>query len=241
MRDRRLGRDGPFDAHPYRNPRIAADGTVDGTGGAQPAMRQRDVLAAHGARLQLAYQVGLGPFVARHHHQAGRVLVEPVHDAGTRHARQFGITVQQAVEQRAAPVARPGMRHQPRRLVHHDPIGAFGHHVESHRFGRESPAFRGRLLPDRQDVAGADRLAHLGLGAVYQNVTGLDPALQPAARMARQQPRQHLVQAVCRGIRRHREQQRFVVGKQVYTGGCIRHEDKSYNQPAMLTPRIGLT
>jgi hypothetical protein len=62
---------------------------------------------------QLAHQVGLGFQGLADHHQAAGVLVEAVHDAGARHRHQLRAVVQQAVQQRARPVAgtpdaRPG-------------------------------------------------------------------------------------------------------------------------------------
>ncbi|KAG0732405.1 hypothetical protein G6F23_014351 [Rhizopus arrhizus] len=104
-------------------------------------MRQRHVFASHAARLQLAHQMRLGALVAGYHHQSGGVLVQPVNDTGTRHGRQFGVAVEQAIEQRAAPVARAGMGDEPRGLVHHDPLGAFVHHEEFNGLG---PRRRGR-------------------------------------------------------------------------------------------------
>ena len=196
MRDGGLGRHRPFHAHAHRHPGIAADGTIDPAGRPQPAMRQGDIFASHAAGLQLPYQMGLGGFIAGHDHQSGRVLVQPVHDAGAGHLGQLGIAVQQAIEQGAAPVAGAGMRHQPGGLVDHDPVRAGVHHLEIHGFGRESPRFGRGLRPDGQFVVGADHLPDLGRAAVDQHLAGLDPTLQAAAGMLGHEARQHLVQAI---------------------------------------------
>ncbi|KAG1530705.1 hypothetical protein G6F50_017136 [Rhizopus delemar] len=88
----------------------------------------------------------LGALVAGYHHQSGGVLVQPVNDTGTRHGRQFGVAVEQAIEQRAAPVARAGMGDEPRGLAHHDPLGAFVHHEEFNGLGREGARIGRRRL-----------------------------------------------------------------------------------------------
>jgi hypothetical protein len=97
---------------------------------------------------------------------------------------------------------------------------------------------------------GRSTLPDLAGRAVHMDIAGLDPALQPAAGMIGQQPRQHLVQPVGPRTVRHGyklrftpgifvgKTQEFVVGNEICAGGCIRHGDKSYNQPAMLPPRI---
>ena len=63
--------------------------------------------------------VGLG-----HHHQAGGVLVEPVHDAGPLDAADAAEAVaamgDQRIDQRALRVAGGRMHHQACRLVDHD-------------------------------------------------------------------------------------------------------------------------
>ena len=117
MRDGGLGRHRPFHAHAHRHPGIAADGTIDPAGRPQPAMRQGDIFASHAAGLQLPYQMGLGGFIAGHDHQSGRVLVQPVHDAGAGHLGQLGIAVQQAIEQGAAQLPAPGCVTSPAGLL----------------------------------------------------------------------------------------------------------------------------
>lgn len=79
---------------------------------------QRDVAALYRACLQLTGQDGLGFERACNHHQPGRFLVEPMHDTRTRQAGGgIAVPVQQAVEQRAAPVARSRVHDHARGLV----------------------------------------------------------------------------------------------------------------------------
>ncbi|MNR30226.1 hypothetical protein D3C85_1476710 [compost metagenome] len=88
------------------------------------------------------------------------------------------------------------MSDQPGGLVHHDPVGAFGHDAEFHGFGREGASVGRGLGPDGQDVARTDRLPDFAGRAVDQHVAGLDPPLQSVAGMVGQQACQHLVQPV---------------------------------------------
>ncbi len=248
--DGRLGRDGPFDAHAHRHARIAADGAVDLARGGNPAVRQGHVFAAHAARLKLAHELGLGDIVARHDHQTGGVLVQAVHDARAGDLRELRVAMQQAVEQRAAPVAGPGVGDQARRLVDDDPVRAFRDHAELNGFGREGQRVGRGLGPDGEFVAGADRLADLAWRPIDQDVAGFDPALQAVAGMVGQEAGQNLVEPVGARGGRHGYKLRLpaagfveifvgaIVGNKICAGGCIRHGDKSYNQPAMLTPRI---
>ena len=69
------------------------------------APHQRKIFALDGACLQLAHQIGLRGQRFGYHHQAAGILVQPVHDARTRHAGQLRTVMQQTVQQRAGPVA----------------------------------------------------------------------------------------------------------------------------------------
>ena len=66
----------------------------------------------------------MGAVVLGHHHQAGGVLVEPVHDARPLDAADAGQAVaamgDQRIDQRAGGMAGGGMHHQALRLVDHD-------------------------------------------------------------------------------------------------------------------------
>ena len=68
----------------------------------------------------------VGLVVFRHHHQPGRVLVQPVHDAGPPHAADAGkagaAMGDQRIHQRAGFMAGGRMHHQPLRLVDDDEV-----------------------------------------------------------------------------------------------------------------------
>src|SRR5690606_12530107 len=112
-------------------------------------------------------------------------------------------------------------------------VGAFVDHRELHRFGREGEAFGRGLLPDRQHIARAHDLAHLGRRAVDPHPSGLDPPLQAAARMPSQQGGQDLVEAVGAGAGGHGDELGLVIrreaGRRGGRGVCVGHVDKSYN------------
>ena len=56
--------------------------------------------------------------------------------------------------------------------------------------------------------------------------------------MLRHQDRKRLIQAVKRYPGRDAELQRIVVAQQIVDRSYFSHEEKSYNQRGMLTPRI---
>src|SRR3546814_13838324 len=108
-------------------------------------MRQGKVFTADGTRLQLTDKMGLRLFVAGHHQQAGRVLIQPMDNAGTRHMGQFRIAVKQPVQQGALPVARPRMRDQAGRLADTFTVGG----SEERRVGKGCDSeCRSRWWPD---------------------------------------------------------------------------------------------
>mgnify|MGYP003159097729 CR=1 FL=1 len=100
--------------------RIAADRRLDNEVGRGGAEREGPVLALDGALLKLAHEVRLGGKRAGDDHEAGRVAVEAVDDARTGHLAELGIAPQQAVEQRAAGVARARMHDETGGLVDDD-------------------------------------------------------------------------------------------------------------------------
>src|SRR5699024_4744170 len=63
---------------------VATDRCVDGAAGRiGMALHQRVVALLDGARLEGAFEYGIGPLGDRHHHHSGRADVEAVHDALT--------------------------------------------------------------------------------------------------------------------------------------------------------------
>ncbi len=68
-------------------------------------MHKRNVVAVHGMTFELRGKPVMGAVAFRHDQKAGRVLVNPVHDAGaflTAHTRKCITTVkEQRIDQRA--------------------------------------------------------------------------------------------------------------------------------------------
>ena len=100
-------------------------------------MCQSQVLAVHLPRRNLGHQRVHGLARAGHDHQAAGVLVQPVHDARAGHLKGFGVQGQQAIEQRAAPVARSRVHHQTCWFVDHAQVRVLVHHVDGHGLGHK--------------------------------------------------------------------------------------------------------
>ena len=84
---------------------IATDGNVDALALLHQSPDQRDVLFLDFAIVKLPRQLLMGGVVLGDDHDAGRALVEPVHDARPQlaaDAAQIGHMVEQRVDQRAA-------------------------------------------------------------------------------------------------------------------------------------------
>ena len=233
MRNSWFRRDRAIDTHAHRHARVAADRAIDLPRRHKQAVNQCNIFASHAARLQLTHKMRLSQIVARHHHQTGRVLVQTVHDPGSRNPRQLRITVQEAVQQRAMPVSCTGVRDQPCGLVHHNPVRAFADDIEGDRLGRKGQAFRRGLLPYCDDIARPDDLADLGSSAVDVHPARLDPALQTVTRMAIQQRGQHFIESIGSRADRHSYTLGFIICREagIINGWdvCVGHEARSYN------------
>ncbi len=110
--------------------RVAPDRGIDGAAGQHPPLGQRPVMASDRAGLKLAHKIGLRRQRLGHHQQAAGVLVETMHDAGTRHFRNLRRVMQQRIEQRPAPVAAAGMHDQPGGLVDHQQVRVLEHDLQ---------------------------------------------------------------------------------------------------------------
>ena len=161
----------------------------------EPAVHQRQVLAADHARGDVAHQAGDALERAAHHHQARGVLVEPVHDARARQRGGVRVAEQDAVEQRARPVARGRMHHQAGGLVDHQHVLVLVDDVQRDVLGLE------RLVLRRPTSSTCTRQpAFIARGGAGRNFTfdlhaavG-DQALQVGARELGRDGRQQLVQ-----------------------------------------------
>ncbi len=181
MRARRLAAL-PDDRHLRALHGMATERGIHRAAGRDLAMHQREVVALHRARLQLAHQVGLRGERLRHDHESGRFLVEPMHDAGARQLGEFRRMVQQCVHQRARGVAVARMDDQSRRLVDDDERRVL---VDDRQRDVLGGIFESRLPRDGTgDGFAAMHLAlGIGRGAVEPDQALLEPALQAAARM----------------------------------------------------------
>ena len=183
-------------------------------------MGQRKILTPDVPRGDEAYQRLHGLAGTGHHHQATRVLVQPVHDAGPGQAAGTGIPAQQAVEQRSAPVARRGVNHQARRFIDHQQVCVLVHHVQFHGFWFE------RLTLLRRAQLNGARTAHPHPGgrlvdwrARQRHGTRVDELLQVAAGKFRHQCDQSLVQPQPMQVRAYRPVASLTLGATL--GGVV--------------------
>ena len=110
------------DRHLFAVGGVPSDRRVDRTGiGLKPAVDDRLVLPRKGMAGNLFGERKVGKIVFRHDQQSARILVDPVHDAGTDHAVDTGqralAVIQQRVDQRAVRIARRRVHDHTLRLV----------------------------------------------------------------------------------------------------------------------------
>ena len=191
--DRRLAAVGH--RHALAHAAVTADRRVDlATGGDHP---DHDALvdAADRALLQLVDQVGLGLQGLGHHHQAGGVFVQAMHDTGTRHVDDVRHVVQQGIEQGAVGMARRRVDHQPGRLVDHQDLVVFVDDIQLDVLGH--PFTLGFLLGvEGQDGATVDDIARAQYRAVDRQAAVLDPRGQARARVLGEELGGDLVEAL---------------------------------------------
>ena len=134
--------------------------------------------------------------VLRHHQQSGGLLVEPMDDAGARHAGELRTVREQSVEHRAAPVAAARMHDEPRRLVDDDQCVVLVDDAERDRFGDERDLGRIGLRFEQHDLAAAHTALGFGRCSVDDDPAALQPRLQPAARILGKQCGERAVQPI---------------------------------------------
>ena len=190
---------------------MPADRLVDGAAALDLAAYQRLVVAFDGARLQLAHEVGLRFQRLGDNHQAARILVEAVHDAGARDVVQLRQVVQQGVEQGAAPVAVARMDDESGRLVEDEQRLVLIDDIERNVLGRRRLGPFVRRLGDADLLAAPEFVLGLGeRGAGHVDAPFADPALQPAARMLRQQAGENLVETLPAAVGRNGQVETWV-------------------------------
>ena len=140
--------------HPRAHAAVAAERRVDRAAPrGRAALDQREVLAGDLARAQRRLQRGVRRLVAGEHEQAGRVAVEPVHDARALRVGPAGDAARQRLHERArrVPVRRDGRR---RRRACRPPAGA-----RPRRRSRTAPAATSARARPRRGSSTLDRLA----------------------------------------------------------------------------------
>jgi hypothetical protein len=132
---------------------------------------------------------------ARDHHQAAGLLIQPVHDAGTRDLGELGVEMQQCVLQGPGGVARAWMHDQSGWLVDHQHMWVLEDDVQPDFLGRDLDRVRQRGA-DLDALPAQDLVLGPQFGAVDQHLAGVDPLLDAGPRKAVQQLRQNLVEAL---------------------------------------------
>ena len=174
---------------------VAADGCINGSASGNHTHHDGLVDAADGASLELFDQLGLRLESLGHHHQAGGVLVQAMHDTGTRNVDQIGYAVQQCIEQGTVLMAGRRMHHQPRRLVQHQDLLIL---VDDVQIDVLRHPFALRLLfgLEHQTTAAVNGIARPQALAVDLQTAVLDPAGQARSGVLGKQLRGDLIQAL---------------------------------------------
>lgn len=119
-----------------------------------------------------------------------------MHDAGARYGGERRIEREQRVLQGTAAIARTRMNDEARRLVDHEEAWVFMHDRERHARLARPHAFVGDELRLHAKMLACHRTrASQRRYPVLQHAPFVDPTLQPCARILRQQPSQHDVEA----------------------------------------------
>jgi len=207
-------------------------------------VRQRQVFAPHLARGDARHQRVHGRARAGDDHQPAGVLVQAVHDAGARQLPGLVVARQQAVEQRAAPVARCWVHHQAGGLVDDGQVLVLVHHGQRHGLRHESLAHGRGAQFDNNLIGRAHLVGRFGDGAAVDlRCAAFDQLAQVVARELGHQRCQRAVQPVAMVRGGHRQRARFggrgLVGEfVVHLGrpgaGPLRQRGRRYNGPSLI-------
>ena len=206
--------------HPLALARVPRDGGVNGSGFRRDhAHGNGEVFLAELAVLELLGEALVSPLGFGHHHQAGGVEVEAVHDAGPQlaaDAANVGAPRQQGVDQSAVGMARARVNREAGRLVHHDQVLVLVDGGNRYVLGDQVCGRACRRNAHRHSIEWADPLGGAGDGAVYRDqavgsqwlasdcgkgrrriVRGFGPARRPAGRGWGCRPRQIRTSHLC--------------------------------------------
>ncbi len=147
---------------------------------------------------ELRRQRSMSPVGLGHHQEAGRFLVEPVHDAGPPHpadARQARAAMgDQRIDQRAGLVSGGGMHDQAFGLVDDDDVVILVDDIERDILARRLGGDRFRHV-DCDRIAGGDMISGVADGGAFDgDGTCEDQRFQPRARQLRNAHREHAVE-----------------------------------------------
>src|SRR5215831_4846415 len=189
-----------YDRHRRARDRVPADRCVDGHGARNSSRRNREIFPLDRSRRELTHEIGLRRRGLCDHHETARVLVQTMHDARSWKLRERRSVMEQRVQKRPVAIAAARMDDELCRLVDHEDRVVLVDHRKRNRLRhvRRCGWIRGRRNVD--PFMAAQPMLLRDVDAVDRDVAGLDPALEPAPRMLRQQCRERLIEAhACMG------------------------------------------
>ena len=198
MRYRRLP--GRHDRHFLAFTRVATNRCVHRRTTGEGANHNGFVFPPHGPGLQLIDQRCVGNQTTRHHHDAGRVFVETVHNACSRQVLHFRGMVEQGIDQGAVSVARRRVDHQACGLVDDQQVLVLVHNIQVYRFCFPTD-LRFRFRVQVKPIAQHYLVPGLTGFSIDRQRAALDPALQSGARVLRHQLGCGLIQAAVAVLR----------------------------------------
>ena len=181
---------------------VATNRGIDFATGGYHADHDAFVDPADAAALQLCDQLRLRLNGLGHHHKAGGVLVQAVHDTRTRHIDNVRHVVQQGVEQGAIGMTGSRMHHQARRLVDHQDIVVFIDDIEFDVLG--DPFTLSFLLGNQfKNSATMDNVSRADNRAVHSQAAVFDPGGKARARVLSEELGGDLIEALAAQFGRH--------------------------------------
>lgn len=172
---------------------VPPNGRIHAAASHEMPLHQCAVLAVHCAGLQLVDQRIVRLQRLGDHEQTARVLVEPMHDAGARNCRECRFMMQQRILQRPIGIPSCGMDDQARRLVDDQKLLVLVDEVECDRLGQTiALGFEFSLHANR--FATPDLVAAAARTIVDQDLSRVDPLLEPTARKLGHQGRERLIE-----------------------------------------------
>ena len=196
FRDRRLA--ARMYGHSLAVHLMAGDGLLDATSLCQGHPVDQSLIEfADLTLLKLQRQTQMSGIRLGHHHDPGRVLVEPVYDAGLLNAANAGKVLavgQQGIDQSTLAMRAGRMNHQAFVLIEHQQVGILIENLQWDLFSLGLGRLQGRYL-DEDLLARLESRGGLARATVEQDASAADPILDEGARAFRQLVSQVHVQA----------------------------------------------